>query len=526
MALAHSRSGRKSKAPETAAEEIWSPKRLAPAVALIGAALTTAIPIMAHDHLPLVDLPNHIARLYIAASDPDGPLGIYYDYEIAIVPNAAADLLWYLLGHPGSAANFAQALLAIYAANLITAAMVLGRVLHGRWTSWPAAVGLVVYSAPFFWGFQNFVFSLPFVLYGLALWIGTERWGNLPRMAAMMILATALFLMHFFGFAILAIAVFGREIQVLLSDGIPTASQLGRLAFRSVPFIVPVAWLTYGILTGPASPMPPLTHYGIPATAALGAMSPVYSHVLSAPFLDITSALVAVILLVALVELLRRGGLLRLDRRMVGPAIALGIAALAAPFSLNGVAWVQIRVPVVLVLILIAGSKWIVPTRISILLALIVSAVMLGRGIALERQAAIHSAEIADLLDVGAELPPGARVLPILAPGGRAEQRLFHVQAHLVVAYDVFVPSLFQGVHMLSVREAWVDHAHWAAEPPELDEVLTPSPNEKAETFVQNWETKYTHATLFGPLPNGMPTDPRLTSLAKRGRVTLFSVKP
>jgi hypothetical protein len=409
---------------------------LVPFIAATLAALATALPILAHPYLPLVDLPNHVARLHVAASDlQHGPLAPYYDYVLTLTPNSAADLAWRVLGYPGSPARFAQALMAVYAVNLIAAAMVLGRVLHGRWTAWPAAAGMLAYSAPFLWGFQNFVFSLPFVLYGLALWIGTERRSDLLRVVIMLPFAILLYLMHFFGFAILAIAVFGREAQVALTASGAPARRLGVFILRMMPFALPVAWLAWGILTGPSSPVPSITRYGTFWHTLNGLVSPFVSYVLGGALLDGAGLLGAGILIAVILFALsgRHKDVIALDSRLTGSVIALALAAAFAPFWLNGVAWVQIRVPVALALVIVAGLRFgpLAP-RLAGLLALAVGLVIVGRGIALERHAAAHSADVADLVALGEALPPRARVLAVRAPELRRDSRFSHVQAYLV----------------------------------------------------------------------------------------------
>ena len=101
-------------------------------------------PILANLYLPLIDLPNHIARLYIAAAPADSVLLDFYTYGDLWMPNSAADVIWMILGRSGDPARFAQLLVAVYAVNYIAATMVMARVVQGRWTVWSALSGLFV----------------------------------------------------------------------------------------------------------------------------------------------------------------------------------------------------------------------------------------------------------------------------------------------------------------------------------------------------------------------------------------------
>jgi hypothetical protein len=332
--------------------------------------------------------------------------------------------------------------------------------------------------------------------------------------------------MHFFGFAILAIAVFGREAQIVWEAGRLRARALGPLALRMVPFALPVAWLAVEILTGPPSPTPSITRYGNLLTALEGLKSPLFSFVIDDPILDGAGRVGAAILIVLAGGLALRRGMATLDRRLVGPVLALAVAALAAPWWLNGIAWVQLRVPVALALILIAGSCLRGLTRgRATLLAVAVGAVILGRGVAMERLSAAHSADMTDLVSAGEALPAGARVLALRAPGIPLDSPLSVAQSYLVVEHDVFVPSLFQGTHVLRVRDAWLDHTHWVFNAPRLDDLLAASRDGNAPPHLRGWEDKFTHVLLMGAGAEPLE-DPRLTPLAARGRMALYAVTP
>ncbi len=117
-------------------------------IAFLFAALCTVVPILLHPILPLIDLPNHIARHHIMATTA-GPLLTYYETSSTLIPNSAADLLWRLTGFPGDPIVFSQRLMAAYALLMTASAMILARTVQGRWTVWPAATGLLVYNSSF-----------------------------------------------------------------------------------------------------------------------------------------------------------------------------------------------------------------------------------------------------------------------------------------------------------------------------------------------------------------------------------------
>lgn len=503
-----------------------------PLIGFLVVAACTALPILAHLYLPLVDLPNHIARRHVAATGGTGALAAYYTYTEALVPNSAVDLFWRWLGHPGDPARFSQLALAGYAVNLVAATMLLSRVIWGRWSLWPAAAGLFVLNGNFYWGFENYLVTLPFAIAALAAWIGTERRHTGIRLALFLPLAAALYLMHFFAFAALAIAAFGREVQRLAGAGPDWKRQLGRGLLMALPFLLPLVWMVLNTLSA-NSPAGSRTEFGNPwmrldvLVSAVSPSGPSFGTMAmtSGDILGVGG--LALVAICALTLLRRSGPRLRIEPRMVGPVVAVAAVALVAPTWLNGVALVHIRLPVVAILLFLAATRWQgLDRRAAGWIALVVAALIAGRGLMFEREAARNDAEIRDMLTVLEVLPEGARLLPLRAPGGVYNMRLAHAQAYAVVARDAFVPTMFQGVHAIRVREPWTASAHPAMYAVDIrilaDRNLSYRQGEMS--FLQDWERKFTHALLLDPDPGGAAADPRLHQIARTGRFTLYRI--
>lgn len=514
--------------PPAPATETARPGRsgLWPLVAFVIACLCTAGPILMHLHLPLIDLPNHIARHVIMATT-GGALLEYYSATTALVPNSAVDLLWRLTGYPVGAERFSQLVLAGYAVLLIAAVMVLSRTLHGRWMVWPAVAGLVVFNASFFWGFQNFIVAVPFSILAMALWLWLEDRPLGLRVAILGPVAALLYIMHFFAFAAFAIMAFGREMQ-LLQEASQPRRQLGRGLIMALPFLGPLAWLLHDVLTGGESPAGHETGFG-PLMSKLRFLNATFEVPLSQGsfLLNLSGLLGFVALVLCLMTLRRRAGgpRLRLAPTMKGPIIAVAIAALVSPTWLNGVALVHIRLPLVLMLLFLAATRWEGVSKAQARgLAVVFLALLVARGALVERYAARHDAEINDLLAVLQAVPPGARVLPLRARGHQRDLRLSHVQGYAVSTRSAFVPTLFLGVHAITLAPRWKDYAHPALFA--LDECFTlPDtcyPAEIAPTFVQDWQQKFTHILLLDAAPSYLQKLPELTPLATVGRFTVY----
>ena len=492
------------------------------------AIVVVVVPILANPYLPLVDIPNHIARLFIAAN-PQSALSQYYDYQLDLTPNSAADLLWEITGHPFGAIKFAQLIFVIYAANLVISAIVLARVIHGKWLIWPAASALLVYNAPFFWGFQNFLFTVPFAIYGLALWLHMEKYSNWLRVAVFIPYCLLLFWMHLFPFVLLAVAVLGRELQRVLEAGETWHKALISNISLALPFFITAALLAYVIQTSPPNPAAGPSIFGSLQDRYYALFSPVgEARVTLRP----TGGLVFVLLL-SLFLLGLRGGApyLRISRQMRGPLIAVLLLCVFIPVSINGVALVHIRFPFVFMVLFIAATQWQhLHRNAARIIAIAIGVALFLRGAEFYLDAAEYSQDIKALEHVLEKVPSGSRILPVRSAGNQRDNRYWHVQAYAVPMAESFVPTLFQGVHSLRIKPEWTNSANPASMSIDQQYVLETSDqttNQKTteiEPFWYNWTEKYTHLLLLDPQPEDWPTVKMLRLVKQYGRFTLFEI--
>ena len=486
-------------------------------------------PILTHPYLPLVDLPNHIARLFIAAN-PTSVLRTYFDYNLGITPNSAVDLLWYILGYPLGLEKFSQIVMAVYAVNFLVAVMVLARVVQKRWTIWPATAALLVYNAPFYWGFQNYLFSVPFAIYGLTLWIVLEGRSNGLRVTLFVPFCLLLFVMHLFAFALLATAVLGREVQRIVESSPGWRRTLSSNLVLSVPFVIPVGLLAYNIGSSGPNPESSRTQFGNLFERW---------HALSSPFggnpgsIQI-SGMVALVLLLALFLFARRktGPRLIVTQSMTGPLVALFLLSVFSPFWVNGVAFVNIRFPFVLMAIFIAATHWRgVSTKFGAFIGVSLSLVLFVRVWEFDRLAAEYSGNIQNLNSVLEFVPDGARILPMRGPGMRRDVRYAHVHAFAVPRAQAFIPTLFQGVHLLSLKKEWTNYAHSGAFLIDSRHTTKRVSFEDApirsdlHDFWANWQEKFTHVLSLDAAESDLPESPSLEQIAQSGRFTLFRVR-
>jgi hypothetical protein len=174
--------------------------------------LAVLVPLASVDLPPLVDYPNHLARMVILADGGHSSwLAEYYRILWSPLPNLAMDVLVPPLLHvlPLMAAGrvFLALLLAVTAAGML----LLHRALWGRWSYWPCLGLLLLYNRIFLWGFVNFLFGLGLAFCAAALWVAIRRRGALLRVVANTVAATLVFFCHIEAQAILFLIVLGLE---------------------------------------------------------------------------------------------------------------------------------------------------------------------------------------------------------------------------------------------------------------------------------------------------------------------------
>ena len=499
--------------------------------AFFGAALLAIYPMVGHLYLPLVDLPNHIARFAVMAR-PDGALSAYYEVGSNLfVPNSAVDFLWQASGMGGDPVLFSRLSMMVYAVNLILSVMVLNRVATGRWSVWPAVAGLLVYNGNFIWGFQNYVFTVPFSIHALSLWLVMEKRSTAWRAVVFLPISAVLFLMHLLAFAVLATAVLGRELHRVLLSGRAWGRQLGQLTVSGIPFLVPLSWYLYQSMIQPAGELGRRTEFGDWSHRLRGLLSIQWEK----PLADVpgmfSSGLVILVLfgMCVLTLLAKSGPRLQIAAPLKGPIMALLVLSLLAPPWLNGVALIHIRFPFVALALLIAGSRWIDlrPMHRGLLFALF-AGLFVQKSLQFEKLGALHNAEMQDLRATISDIPPGSRLLPLRAPGQERMRRLWHVQAYASVHHDVFVPTFFQGSHSVKLRSAWREYAAAADIPVDMRRAFAPAKSvpEQESAYWTNWQRKFTHVLILDEIRDGALEGQNLREMKAFGRFRLLEVMP
>jgi len=486
---------------------------------LAGTCAVLLAPLFLVDVPPLLDYPNHLARMYVLAFGAQDPiLSQMYAQHWAIIPNLAIDLVLPELVR----------LLPIHVAGRIMLAVtlllpLLGVIAYHRAvfrvsSYWPLAGALIAYNALFIFGFINFLLSLGMALLVAAGWL---RWRTRHPLAVALCGAaatTAIFFMHLFGLVFLAVLLGTEELAWLWRHRSDCPALLARLwrhgAIGLVAFLPPVVLYARAPLSdagGQVIWLPWLLK-------VLWLLEPFMAYDGSPDWLAAALFLLLVLAFWSFARLRVAPGL--------GAAIMVLLAAyLACPFVMMGTFFIDSRFPVMLGLLAFAGLR---PVRLSPRVRGAVAAVLaltfVARTASLATVWYAHNRDVSDMRQVISFVPPGARVLVVSVdqqdapdywadvPRGRRNPSFglvgrldLHLPALLTIERRAFWPLLFTvaAKQPLSVRPPFDRISVPEGSPPDWQSLMVgyeaylqlhafrPAP------YLRDWQRNYDYVLLL-----------------------------
>jgi hypothetical protein len=433
-----------------------------------------ALPVLSARVPPVLDYPNHFARVWLLAGGAEAPpvSGFYAVDWAGASTNVGIDVLAAVLG-PALPAGVLGPLLLLAALILPPlGAAALNRAVFGGWHWWQVGFAALAWSTTFLAGFLNFQVGVGLALLAAASDPGVARLRPAAAVACRAGAGAVVLLFHPFGLlfyaALLAGLALGRGWRALGS-----ARGLGRGGGRALAAAsAAAAPLAAVLLLAPTLP-------GAQAGAAAPPEWPVFSvwgkldllfsavRTYGRPWVDL--ALVAPVAAPALWALAR--GRLHAHAGLLLAALAFVALALVAPLHLRGTGWIEERFPTMAVLALLAGLRPGLPASpraatafAGALLALSAARSALVAEVWRERQADVAAVERAL-----AHVPAGAALLPAEhtpADGGRSAPRgrylrgygtYWHLPVLAVPWRRAFVPTLFaaRGKQPIRVLPPW-----------------------------------------------------------------------
>jgi hypothetical protein len=411
---------------------------------------------------PLVDYPNHLARMRLLAEGGNA----FYAVRWAPLPNLAEDLIVPPLARLVPLDTAGKLFLVMIFALMAGGAVWLNRVAAGGWRLWPLLAFLLLYNRILLWGFLNYLFGIGAALVGAAAWLALEgrRWWL--RALSSSLVALACFFSHIAAFGFYALVILGVEIvPAWVELRARRWAMLGRRIGIAAPqFVLPAA-LLFG---GPHDAVRETASYA-GAWRKVDLLFTVFDNYNRA--FDVTCFVLFLGLFGGLLWKRR----LSLDLRL-GCACGIVFAAyLLLPSQMYGGSGADRRLPTAVFLLLVAASEPRFPSRhIAAAIGAAAAALLIIRMAAIENvwRAAdrVYTADLA-----GIDLLPRGIRLAVAQPEG-----LFHVtpipEVHVatlaIARRDAFVPTLFAipGQQLVTLKPTFLvlaEAAHpqilWAA---------------------------------------------------------------
>jgi hypothetical protein len=500
-------------------------------------------PLFVVDVPPLLDYPNHLARMYVLAFGAHDPvLSRMYEQHWAIIPNLAIDLVLPALMHVLPVYVAGRVMLGATLLLPLVGTIVYHRVAFTKRSWWPLTVALMSYNALFLFGFMNFLLSLGMALLAAAAWL---RWRDRHAVIVTvcgMAATVAIFFMHLFGLVFLAVLVGGEELHPLWrlhASGNPILPRLLRRALMVILMLAPAALLT---MMAPIDQLNgavlyrPLWHklYG-----------------LGEPFLTYDGAADVLTGGLGLIALYAGG---RCGRLRAAPGIGLALAALfvtylICPFAIKGTGFIDARFPVMLGLLVFAGLRPAgLSPRIRTMIAAVLALVFLSRTVSLATVWYDHNRDLTDFREVSARVSPGSRVLVVSVdpqdepeywdsvPRGRRIPGFFrldlHLPALLTIERRAFIPYLFtvKAKQPLAVRPPYDRIAVPEGQPPDWQSLVvgynvhpvTPAP------YLRDWAQNFDEVLLLNAGGAGNPAaflPDRLQLVIARDVAALYRIR-
>ena len=402
-----------------------------------------SLPVLLTANLPLLDYPNHLARMYLLDTLPSSlSLQRYYAIDWQPLPNLAMDLIVPPLSRL-MPLELAGKLFVLTTLLLLAAGpALLHRALFGSWSNVPLLAFLLLYGRILLFGFVNYLFGLGLAFVLFAAWIVLRSRPLVVRFPLSTCFALVLYFAHLEALGVYALLVGSYEIAAAWHSHEAVHKRLVRLVTEGLPFLVPLMTLllsTYGLST--AVDFTPLGRKFDLLFGVFDAGDRVF---------DIVCFVVAMCALGA--ALWRRW--LSLAPAMKLPLIALCVCYLAMPTHILSAFGADHRLPLAIALALAASLRWTGTRQQE-------ARFMLGAGVLFVVRLGViiaswHASDriYARMLPVLYKIPSGSRVA-LAYPRAELDatvEPLVHLPTLAIVRRHGFVPTLFGSPNQQPIR--------------------------------------------------------------------------
>jgi hypothetical protein len=178
-------------------------------IAVIAAAALLVVPIWIVKYPPLLDYPNHLARVFILThiNNPNYQFADYYTVTFGAFPYLTMDVLLMWLQKSVGLLSGGRIILSLAALGVPLAAWFFVRQANRDNTSLACWGLLSGYNIFFLWGFVNWQLSMALVLLIAGLWIRYLADATVLRWLVLLLIVTVLYFTHLQGFGLAGLVV-------------------------------------------------------------------------------------------------------------------------------------------------------------------------------------------------------------------------------------------------------------------------------------------------------------------------------
>jgi hypothetical protein len=364
---------------------------------------------------PLVDYPVHLARMSVLLHDGDGSaVATNYVAHWHLLPNLGMDLVVPVLAQLMPLELAGKLFVALSMSLAAIGTVTLHRALYGRVGFWPLCALLPVYNVILWYGFLNYLFGLGLALLAFSAWVATEQSPARWRIASFAIVAAIIFVVHLFAFGVYGLLVASYEASRAAAAR-TTAKGKALLLARALLQFVPSGLMLLGVEGGPL-----FTQFGDLNARLSALVAPAFFDDGDKTVLDAAIFVVEFVLLpCALLS-----GALRIRPRMRFPLLAMIVVSALMPEWLKGSWDAHVRLPVALVFVLIASTRFERSRRgFAACFAIIVPALLGLRIWAVTENWRDMDLRVTELRAALQTIPEGARLLTVQSPMPGSWQR-------------------------------------------------------------------------------------------------------
>jgi hypothetical protein len=140
-----------------------------------------------------------------------------------------------------------------------------------------------------------------------------------------------------------------------------------------------------------------------------------------------------------------------------------------------------------------------------------------------------HDAEVSELRNALQEVERGAAVLPVVNP--QADTGLFHwfTLSYAVLDRQIFTPSLYPDIHMLTVRPAFRKLTQLMATPVDLSELPSPESGtafsaKDSKKYWRTWWKDFSYLVVLSRTPIEFPFRTHVQLIAEGSFFRIYKI--